>query len=271
MALPWMAIAQLGMNLSNKGDLKTRSASRYDPFSGESYNKTSEQLGFMQKSLFNPLSVLGDERLSVGEKALSLIPIVGSGIVGSRLQERNEERRMKALATVKESLGQTPAYESPEQAAQLQNVTSTGAETMRGIGSEMVQLAQARQQKGMPGEAIRKNEVENYARAAVDNFIETGGASSLDAIVATRNRQAEGLLQMAEQANARSYGAERDFLSALSAQGSIGAQAAQMEGMGLQSGISEAGKLYQSELEQVRPMQQFAITQYGNRAAQLGG
>jgi hypothetical protein len=270
MAFPFMA---LGSTLGQAGDLaeqKARTSLRFDPISGESYSTGTEAFGAGVGATFTPHKFMLDKNYTVGERLMGFVP-GGQFIAGKMRSKAEEATRISALGRVKTALEGTPAYQSPEDVAQLKAVTASGAETMRGLGDEMIKVAQSRRQKGVPGQEIRKEQVRQYAQSAVDDFIESGGASmsSLGAIVQARQQQSQNMLALAEQANSQGYAEQQAYMGAILGRAGIEAQAAGVEGVGYQTGISEADKLYQSELEQTRPLQQFAITQYGNRAAQM--
>jgi hypothetical protein len=272
MALPFMAMAQAGLNLGKQGQQEAESSLRYDPYTGASYSPGREALGRVTQYGASPHEFWLDKDYTTGEKIFgTLAPGLGHFVSGLRSAKRKEDARAQALDRVKSILKQTPAYQSPEEVAMMQNITTAGADRMRGISDEMIRVAQAQQRSGLPGEEIQRNQIRQYAQSAVDDFIETGGASSsaMEAIVRTRENEAQNMLQLAEQANARDASTQQQYLSTLMGAAGIQSTATGMEAAGLQTGISEAAKQYQSKLEQTQPLQQFAITTYGNRAAQM--
>jgi hypothetical protein len=270
MAFPFMALANIAGKVGQGLSQSAQSSARFDPVTGKSYSIAGETFKGGLGGILSPISYLSDPGYSTREKILgTALPFLKPVFAHERAKDE-EKARIRALGNVRASLEATPKYESPEEVAQLKAATTAGAETMRGLGDEMIKVAQARRQSGVSGQEIRKSQLREYAQSAVDDFIETGGASasSLAAITQARQQQSQNMLSIAEQANSQSYADQQAYMSSLLGRAGVEAAATGLEGIGYQTGISEAEKKYQGRLERIIPRVQFEMTQYGNKLAQ---
>lgn len=187
-------------------------------------------------------------------------------------RERQESIRRSSQmeAMLLQSLQGAPTYQAPEEALQFQELMAEQATGLREYGQKIEDVASSR--AGMaeaPGAAIQRENVQQMMQSASQDIIQAGGASAstLGAISQMRTQEMSALRDIAVQGQQFKDQAQRDYMQALMQSAGIGTQAAQLEGTGLQMMIGEKGKVFESELDKTRTMQQFQITQLGNQWA----
>ena len=249
--------------------MKAEGPSSWDPATGE-WKKQGSQVALSTiGGLAAPWKLFSDDDLTGGEKAAILLNPARTGEMMKRRSERIEQRRVEALNRVKRSLTLTPKYERSQEAGMMQDMYSQSADTVRGIGDEAIRVAGSIASKETPGLSIKKEQLNQYAQAAIDDIVETGGgSSSLGAVTKTRDDQYKMLAGIAMQDAEQQRGNQAMYMDALMNRSGVEAQAAGLQGAGLQTGINEAGKEYQGQMERVNPFIQFAVTRYGNQLAQ---
>jgi len=195
--------------------------------------------------------------------------------MGYKKQLREEKQQAEARsaqmeAMLLQSLQGAPTYQTPEEALRFQELTAESAAGIRGYGQKIEDIASSR--AGMteaPGSAIQRENVRQMMESASRDIIEAGGSSAatLGAITQARTQEMGALRDIAVQGQQFKDQAQRDYTQALMQSAGLGAQATQIEGTGLQMMIGEKGKVYESELDKLRTMQQFQMTQLGNEQA----
>lgn len=145
-------------------------------------------------------------------------------------------------------------YQIAPEAYQLQDMLTSQAENIEGIAGMRAGMSEA------PGSAIQRENIRQMMESASRDIIESGGsnASALGAIGNMRAQEMGALRDLAVQGQEYRDQAKREYLQAL--QTSAGMQA---QGLGVM--MDERGKVFESELDKQRTLEQFMLTDLGNQ------
>jgi hypothetical protein len=194
---------------------------------------------------------------------------VGNWVRGWTGQRGRELDYQTQMQDVRNLVATTPIYTPPEEVAQLQQLYSQQATDLRSTGQEITDIASARAGQSLYGGGAVREDIRRSTAAGVQDLQTVAGSSAsfLGGIsqLGQSNIQSQRNIAM-QNAQFRDQ-AQRDYLQSLRERAGLEAQATGMETTGLQVGISEADKVYQSELERMRAMQQLEITLAGNELA----
>jgi hypothetical protein len=267
----WSSLIGAAQSLGQYGEQMATSSDRWDAYTGKSKNKTTEAVGWMNVGSASLWKIWGSDKFTTGVKVFGTVaPGLGHFISGLRVADREEKARMEALAEIRGSLATSTPYERSEEASMMKDIAVGGGEVIKGLGKEYLDAVSQYGKQGVPGAAIRKEQLNQYARAAVDDYVKTGGASasSFYGILRSRDEQARSLINIAEATNARNREVNNMYINSLAYGAELETQAAMLKSKALQSGITEHERVYASEADEMRQKQQFELTLMGNRMAQ---
>lgn len=153
-----------------------------------------------------------------------------------------------------DSINSEKTYQIAPEAYQLQDMLTSQAEDIEGIASMRAGMSEA------PGVSIQRENIRQMMESAARDIIESGGsnASALGAIGNMRAQEMGALRDLAVQGQEYRDQAKREYLQAL--QTSAGMQA---QGLGVM--IDEKSKVFESELDKQRTLEQFMLTDLGNQ------
>ena len=159
----------------------------------------------------------------------------------------------------------TPVYQPPEEVNQLQQLYSQSAASLRESGQNVQDISQARAGQASYGGGRYQQALRQGSRAAVSDVTMAGGGniSTQGAITQIGAQGMQSMRDIAVQNQQFRDQAGRDYMQSLQERIGIEQQATGIEMAGLQVGISESDKVYQSELEKARMGQQLEITLAG--------
>ena len=191
---------------------------------------------------------------------ISSIPLFGKAkaeSIAKKTQAEREAAYKQSPGFLEEqllaSLQSSPTYTPPEEVAQLQELLTSRGQQIEDIAEMRTGMAEA------PGAGIQREQIRQMTESAAQDIIETGGASAsaLGAIAQTRASELSSLRDLAVQGQQYRDQARRDYMQALG-------ESAGLQATGLQSTIGQKEKVFESELDKLRNIQQFQMGQIGN-------
>lgn len=191
------------------------------------------------------------------------------GWTGQRGKEEREDKYYRDMDTLRQDVANTPAYTPPEEVSALENLYSTQAQNLRDTGENITDISRAKSSQFMYGGGEAQRGVRGATSAAVGDIQAAAGSSAsfLGAISQLGQSNVQSMRNIAMQNQAFRDQSQRDYMQSLSERLSMESQAVGLESQGLQVGITESDKVYQSELERARASQQLEIVLAGNELA----
>jgi hypothetical protein len=199
-----------------------------------------------------------------GEDAVDIT--IGGLISGRTEKEFSRKAAEKEMREKLFSVSKALKYEPPEELAQLQQLYSETAGGLRETGQEIQDIAQSRAGMYSYGAGRYKQALREGAASTISDVTRVGGANVSSQAIAGKLgvQQMQGMRDIAMQNQLFRDQASSDYMQSLQERIGIEQQASQFDVAGLQAGISEADKVYQSKLDRVRMWQQLEITLAGN-------
>lgn len=192
-----------------------------------------------------------------------------SGWTGKRGADEKKAEYEQSMEDLIASVAEEEVYQSPAEVAELQKLYSTQASELRTTGQEVASVAESKANQFSYGAGAARQDVRSTTASAVQDLTTASGTSSsyLGALTQLGVSNTQSMRDLAVQNQQYRDQSQRDYLQALREKAGLESQAVSLEAQGLQVGISEADKVYESELERTRMLQNLEIALAGNKLA----